>query len=243
MKNYYLGREETYKISPQVWTYDLLKPVVNGIQLNFCNTAEEFPFDFNGRTYAESMRLFMCGEWSDNTEEHLRIQNTIIQEQNGWVCYRFVTALNSRQIRRDFPAFQLQWMLFVTWQKCKGNAEFRHLLQSIPQNVTLVLNKTGDHPKTAIVWGARNMERYNQEKNLWKDLASQSEYLPLAERIRIRDQEKVKLKNVGEWKGQNNMGKILMICRDCLIEGTEPPINYDLLNRSNIYLFGERLTF
>ena len=77
MKNYYLGREETYKISPQVWTYDLLKPVVNGIQLNFCNTDEEFPFDFNGRTYAESMRLFMCGEWSDNTEEHHRIQNTI----------------------------------------------------------------------------------------------------------------------------------------------------------------------
>ena len=67
--------------------------------------------------------------------------------------------------------------------------------------------------------------------------------MPLADRIRIRDREIAKLKNVGEWKGQNNMGKILMICRDCLIEGIEPPIDYDLLNWSNIYLFGERLTF
>ena len=34
-----------------------------------------------------------------------------------------------------------------------------------------------------------------------------------------------------------------MICRDCLIPGVEPQIDYDLLRQSNIYLFGKKLSF
>ena len=52
-----------------------------------------------------------------------------------------------------------------------------------------------------------------------------------------------KINNVGVWKGQNNIGKILMLCRDCLIEESEPEIDYDLLQQSNIYLFGKKLSF
>ena len=52
-----------------------------------------------------------------------------------------------------------------------------------------------------------------------------------------------KLNNIGDWRGQNNIGKILMLCRDCLIEGSEPEIDYDLLQQSNIYLFGKKLSF
>jgi hypothetical protein len=52
-----------------------------------------------------------------------------------------------------------------------------------------------------------------------------------------------KINDIGVWKGQNNIGKILMLCRDCIQEGVEPPIDYDLLRRSNIYILGELLTF
>ena len=79
-------------------TAELLKTVVNGIHLNLCNTAEGFPFDFCGHSFTESIRLFMCGQWSNNTEEHLRIQNSIMQEQSSWACYRFVTALRQSNI-------------------------------------------------------------------------------------------------------------------------------------------------
>ena len=51
-----------------------------------------------------------------------------------------------------------------------------------------------------------------------------------------------KLCDIGEWRGQNNIGKILMLCRDCLRNATEPDIDYNLLNRSNIYLQGKLLT-
>ena len=45
------------------------------------------------------------------------------------------------------------------------------------------------------------------------------------------------------WRGQNNIGKILMICRDSIRKKVEPRIDYDLLRCSNIYLFDKLLTF
>ena len=41
----------------------------------------------------------------------------------------------------------------------------------------------------------------------------------------------------------NEMGKILMMIRDCLRNETEPSYNKDLLNKSGIYFWGERLVF
>ena len=52
-----------------------------------------------------------------------------------------------------------------------------------------------------------------------------------------------KVCEVGEWRGQNNIGKILMLCRDCIAEGTEPTIDYELLRSANIHLLGQKLTF
>ena len=49
--------------------------------------------------------------------------------------------------------------------------------------------------------------------------------------------------NIGVFTGNNTMGKILMIIKRCLHDGTEPDIDYDLLNRKNIHLLGQRLTF
>lgn len=43
--------------------------------------------------------------------------------------------------------------------------------------------------------------------------------------------------------GGNAMGKILMICRSCLQQGTTPAIDYDLLNAADIYILGQRIQF
>ena len=63
------------------------------------------------------------------------------------------------------------------------------------------------------------------------------------ERDYIINVETNKINDIGVWKGQNNIGKILMLCRNCIQEGTEPQIDYDLLRRSNIYILGDLLTF
>lgn len=36
-------------------------------------------------------------------------------------------------------------------------------------------------------------------------------------------------------------GKILMICRDCIINGTESVIDFDLLRNAHIHIFGKPL--
>lgn len=51
------------------------------------------------------------------------------------------------------------------------------------------------------------------------------------------------MNDIGVFVGENNLGKILMICRECLVQGTEPPIDYALLDSKNIHLLGKRLTF
>ena len=43
--------------------------------------------------------------------------------------------------------------------------------------------------------------------------------------------------------GINCMGKILKMCQLALLDGTEPPIDYDLLRSKQIYLLGKLLTF
>ena len=47
----------------------------------------------------------------------------------------------------------------------------------------------------------------------------------------------------GIMRGANGMGKILTICRRCLIEGTQPEIDTDLLNKADIYILGKRREF
>lgn len=47
----------------------------------------------------------------------------------------------------------------------------------------------------------------------------------------------------GLLEGCNAVGKILTICRRCLIEHTEPEFDIELLNRSNIYILGEKVKF
>ena len=47
----------------------------------------------------------------------------------------------------------------------------------------------------------------------------------------------------GIMRGGNAMGKILGICRKCLISGTEPDINRQLLNEAGIYILGNRVLF
>ena len=78
---------------------------------------------------------------------------------------------------------------------------------------------------------------------LEKDLTKRHQGLRQSEIDKLINLETNKINNVGEWRGQNNIGKILMICRDCIIERIEPSIDYNLLKRSNIYLLGKLSTF
>jgi len=242
MKNYYLGREEAYIASPQVWSFINTDDIVNGINLRLSNMAGGFPFELNGHHFTSSECLYLCGEWSNNTDEHKMIQDYLMQMVSGYACKRFGKAKFYKQVREDFPSFRLQWMLFCVWQKCKGNADFRQLLLSTGDAI-LVENTTKDKWSSTEIWGCRNWELVNKRLNLETILMHNHKDMKRKDLKKLINIATNKINYIGVWKGQNNIGKILMLCRDCIQEGVEPPIDYNLLRRSNIYILGELLTF
>lgn len=234
-----LGREERIVASEQlVWCFKKVTDIVEGIELRLSNMAGGYPFEFAGVNWPSSEQLYLCGEYTDED-----IQREFLTVTSGYAAKRFIKAKYKKQVREDFPNFRLQWMLFVVWQKCLGNAVFRTKLLSIPEDVTLIEETTLDTGGTATVWGCKNKELIAYRKQLTERIKRHSTNLSKKALDLHINIETNKIRDIGVFEGQNNIGKILMICRRCLIEGCEPPIDRTLLNAANITIFGEQLTF
>ena len=238
-----LGREEVYKASPRIWSFKFTDDIVNGINLNLSNMVSAYPFECGGYQWRDSERLYLCGEFSENTERHNEIQLRLVKSVSGFAAKRFVKSPNKRLVRSDFPSFRLQWMLYVVWQKCKGNADFRKLLMQVPNDVILVENTTTDKGGSAEIWGCRNAKLVNYRNNLAAEITKANPNMKKKHLQHLINIETNKVNSIDEWRGQNNIGKILMICRDCIIKGKEPVINYDLLRDAQIHIFGKPLQF
>lgn len=234
-----LGREECIIASEcSVWCFRKVKDIVESVEMRLSNMAGGYPFEFAGVNWPSSEQLYLCGEFKDS-----QIQRELLSQRSGFAAKKFVKAKYKEQIRGDFPTFRLQWMLFVVWHKCLGNGLFREKLLSIPEGVILIEETTRDSDDTAQIWGCRNKDLIDYRKKLSERFKRHSVNLnkkQLDLRINI---ETNKIRNIGMFEGQNNMGKILMICRRCLLDGIEPPIDRDLLNRSDIAIHGNHLTF
>lgn len=74
-------------------------------------------------------------------------------------------------------------------------------------------------------------------------LCSVPDYYVIAEVIARDGFWALKTAEDGTLYGKNVMGKILTICRRCLLAGTAPEIDTNLLNRAGIYILGQRVTF
>lgn len=241
--NLVLGREEVYKASPRIWSFKFTDDIVNGINLNLSNMVSAYPFEYGGYHWKDSERLYLCGEFSTSSEQDFSIQQRLVNSVSGYAAKRFVKSPNKRLVRSDFPSLRLQWMLFVVWQKCRGNADFRKLLMQVPNDVILVENTTTDKGGTAEVWGCRNRELVDYRSSLAAEIANANPTMNKKDLKRLINVKTNKVNSIGEWRGQNNIGKILMICRNYIIKGTEPVIDYDLLHNAQIHIFGKLLQF
>lgn len=240
---YVLGRAEEYDTSKlRCWSFKKVTDIVHGVECRFSNMAGGFPFEFGGSVWQNSEVLYLCGEFSNDTERHRQIQKLLLTAKSGFAAKRFYKNPNKQFVREDFANFRLQWMLFVVWQKCKGNADFRNRLLQVPDGVVIIEDTTTDRNDTAEVWGCKNKELLQLRKSLLPSFEADA----MTVTSKKKDMERivnVKWNEVstGTFRGQNNMGKILMMCRKAIKFGVEPPIDYDLLERSNIYIFGEKV--
>ena len=95
------------------------------------NYASGFPFKLFDYTWESSALIYLLGKWSDlykhpekrNIQEDVltaKIEYGDIHLKDKYDCF----------CRPDFVDWQHEWMTFVVWKKCVGNADFRELLLS-----------------------------------------------------------------------------------------------------------------
>lgn len=243
-----LGRVEKYDATQvRCVSFSKASDIVDGINVRLTNMAKGYPFVFSSATWHDSEMLYLCGEFSENSPLHQDIQEQIRNQTSGYAAKLFIKNKNKNLIRQDFASFRVQWMLFVIWQKCIGNIEFARLLSQISQDAVIIENTTKQRCESKEVWGCSNYELTNYRDLVANKVVEQAKVsnpkISKKALIELVAQETGKINNIGIFTGQNNLGKILMICRDCLIQSVEPPIDYALLNRSNIYILGRRLSF
>ena len=243
-----LGRVENINASHfNCLSFAKASDMVNGINVRLSNMAGGYPFPFGGVTWRDSETLYLCGEFSDSSEKHLSVQEDMQRQTSGFAAKRFIKKRNSNLIRQDFADFRIQWMLYVVWQKCMGNADFANLLLQLPDDAIIIEDTTKQHGDTKEVWGCTNTElairRAELKKKVTRQAKSDNPKISKAALKRIVNSETCKVNGIGTFVGQNNLGKILMICRDCLIQGVEPPIDYNLLETKDIHILGKRISF
>lgn len=243
-----LGRVEHYDATQvRCISFSKASDVVNGINIRLTNMAKGYPFAFGDVTWHDSEMLYLCGEFSNASSEHFGIQQEMYRQTSGFAAKRFIKTKYKSLIRQDFANFRIQWMMYVVWQKCKGNAEFARMLSQIPQDAVIIENTTKQRYATKEVWGCSNQELTTYRDMVEAKVREQAKASnPKITKKALNDLvaiETNKINNIGIFTGQNNLGKILMICRYCLVNGTEPPIDYTLLNQSNIHILGKRISF
>ena len=239
-----LDRVEAYNPSQvTVWPFKHVDDIVEGVKLDLCNMTSCYPFEVNGVRWRSSEDLYLAGEFSNDTHDHLAIQEELRAAKSPYAAKRFVKGKHRKQVREDFAEFRTQWILWVVWQKCKGNIDFRRKLLSIPDDVILVEETTTDTGGSGQIWGCSNRELVEARKAVAQSITEKHTDLTKKNLDFLINVETNAIRNVGIFRGQNNIGKILMICRDCIKRGIEPDIDLNLLRSKNIHILGKCLTF
>lgn len=241
-----LCKEEVYDTSQvKTWSFLHTDDVRNGHSINIGNFSSEHGLDLCGEHFLNSECAYIVGLFSQNTDEHARIQRQLQYEASPNDAKFKVRAKYVRQgySRKDWDDFKHQWMLYVVWQKCLTNKEFAKLLKYVPEDAIIIENTTNQGAGSSLFWGASNKELEDGHNLIEREVELANPTMAKKELGQLKSIERNKLNNVGIWKGINCLGKCLNICKYCLENGITPPIDYDLLRSKQIYLFGKLLTF
>ena len=236
-------REEAYNASSQIcYAFRRGTDERNGIILSLGNMVSGYPFMLDGVRFHNSECAYIAGAFSDDTEEHLALQERLAVCTNGFMAKKAIRKPNEALKRADWESFNVQWMLYVVWTKCLGNADFRKVLLSLPVDAVIIEDSTFQNGRTATVWGTKNAELKSRLNLLKKELKAKG----MTKAAIKRELDVMRLgewASIGEFRGKNIMGKILMACRDALRNGSEPLIDYALLSEKRINLLGRLLSF
>lgn len=216
--------------------------IVDGHSLALGNMVSGFPFEIEGVKFHNSEAAYIVGMFSDGSVEHLALQKALAVETNGFMAKKKIRRFNESSKRADWKEFNIQWMLYCVWCKVIGNPDFRRLLLALPKDAIIIEDSTFQNGATATIWGTKNLKQ-RQLTNEYK------KFLKAEGACKATIKAECDKKRLGEWRkqgvfvGKNLMGKILMLCRDALLRGEQPDIDFELLASKKINFFGKQLTF
>ena len=234
-----------------VWGFKTAADTKDGIVLNLGNQCSGYPFTLNGHYFHTSESAYLCGQFSQNTPECIRVQTQLMAETNGYTAKKKVRNQNNNLVRPDWQDINAEFMAYVIWAKCKGNKDFAAKLMSIPKDAIITENSTTVNEWTNQFWGTLNPELESARDKVER-------YTELQLKRRIRKGEKISAEEIAAakqaardeiqyigvfGKGMNFMGKILKRCQLALLNGTEPDIDYEKLRKAKIFLFGKEIEF
>lgn len=234
------------------WAFKTSKDTKGGITLDLGNQCSGYPFTMNGHTFHTSESAYLCGQFSNNTAQCQEIQQRLHRETNGYTAKKYIKNAHKELIREDWETFRAEWMLYVIWSKCRGNASFAEKLKSIPREAVIIEDSTTVHDTTNVYWGCINPELEQARDKVAKYIELKYQNDIRLGKIKRRDMDlseaiqsaRDEIQHIGTFSnGRNYMGKILKRCQLALLDGIEPQINYELLRSKQIYLFGELLRF
>lgn len=239
------SREESIDASiEETWSFRRAEDERDGLDIDLGNMCISYHFTLNGHTFTNSEALYICGQFSNNTAKHKEIQEKLIAAKSGYDAKKAVrTKYQDQYARKDWETFNVEWMKWCVWQKIQGNQEFRELLESIPRNAYIIENSTHQKGATALFWGMKNKELEDARSVIEDCVKYNNPTIKSKELARMQMEGRNKINHIGTWQGVNCMGKILKYLQLCILDNTEPEINYNLLRSKKIYLFGELLTF
>lgn len=216
--------------------------VWHGIELSIGNMVSGYPFEIEGIRFHNSESAYIAAAFSLSTAEHLALQCELVDCRNGFLAKKGIRRPNTHLMRSDWEEFNVAWMQYVVWCKCVGNNDFARKLMSIPREVVIIENSTFQNGATATFWGTRNDDLRRLTLDLKRELKAQG--WSKAAIKREADAHRLgEWSTVGVFRGKNVMGKILMACRDALLIGVPPVIDYDCLTNAHITLLGRPLSF
>jgi len=244
LNNIDLFKEEIYDTTKlNCWTFRKGNDEREDIKIPLGNMCSGYPFSIYKHLFSNSESVYITGMFSNDTEEHKSIQIELQNEENGYAAKKTIRRKYENKKRSDWEEYNVQWMLFVVWQKCLTNVDFRKLLTEIPADAVIIENSTRQNGVTATFWGAKNVELEDSRDIIEKFVKFSNPYANTKELERLEMIERNKINIIGAFQGVNCMGKILKLCQIALLANSEPPIDYELLRTKKIHLLGELLTF
>ena len=121
-----LDRMEAYDASVlNCYAFRRGTDMVDGLSLALGNMVSGFPFDLGGVKFQNSECAYIAGMFSRDSKKHEKLQRALLEETNGFMAKKKIRKRNEEWKRKDWEEFNVNWMMYVVWEKVKGNENFR----------------------------------------------------------------------------------------------------------------------